>query len=86
MKVRMAVKTLERALPEFGYETEEGKAILDILQKCAKTFGKTEDKTDEVMPGEIKQLQQAVAPSYGKQPAPSGGGGPPQVPMPQIPQ
>jgi hypothetical protein len=85
VQVRLATKILEKSLPAFGYETEEGKAILDILQKCAKAFGKTEDKQDELMPAELKQVMQSIA---GGPKPPSGaqgaGGPPPAQPMPAM--
>jgi hypothetical protein len=85
VQIRLATKIFEKALPAVGYESEEGKAILDILQKCAKTFGKSEDKADELMPAELKQIMQSVA--GGPKPpggAPGAGGPPPAQPMPAM--
>lgn len=72
--VMLAVKVLERALPAFGFDTKEGKAILNALKSFSKVFGSSEGSTQELMPAEIQQLMQQM---------PQGaGGGPGAAPAP----
>lgn len=52
----MAVKMLERCLPAFGSQSEEGKSVLKAISALAKAFGKQEDETQELMPAEMKTL------------------------------
>lgn len=75
--VMLAVKVLERALPAFGFDTKEGKAILNTLKSFSKVFGTSEQSTSELMPAEIQSLMQQM---------PQGaGGGPGAVPAPTAP-
>jgi hypothetical protein len=85
VKVRMAAKMLEQALPMVGSDSEDGKCVLEVLSKLSKKYGKTDDKTDQLMPGELKQLQDALGGGPGGQ-KPPGAGPRPNVPMPQMPQ
>lgn len=75
--VMLAVKVLERALPAFGFDTKEGKAILNSLKSFSKVFGTSEQSTQELMPAEIQSLMQTM---------PQGaGGGPGAAPAPTAP-
>lgn len=72
--VMLAVKVLERALPAFGFDTKEGKVILNSLKSFSKVFGTSEQSTQELMPAEIQSLMQQM---------PQGAGGSPgAVPAP----
>lgn len=79
VKVLMAMKVLETALPEFGAASDEGKAVLSAIKGLASKFGQREEKTDELMPAEIKQLLQGVAGPGAAQ------GGPPPGAAPGVP-
>lgn len=75
--VMLATKVLERALPAFGFDTREGKAILNTLKSFSKIFGSTEQSTQELMPAEIQNLLSQM---------PQGAGGAPGgQPMPMPP-
>lgn len=81
----MAVKMLERTLPAFGSQSDEGKAVLKAISALAKAFGRAEDKTQELMPAEMKTLLAglsgpgAAGPPPGAAPPgpPAGAGAPP---------
>lgn len=76
----MAVKMLERCLPAFGSETDEGKAVLKAITALGKAFGKQQDETQELMPAEIKTLLAGLSgPGSAGPPggAPPGAGAPP---------
>lgn len=87
--VMLAVKVLERALPAFGFDTTEGKAILDTLKKFSKVFGASEASTQELMPAEIQtllqQLPQGAGGGPGAAPAPAAAPAPGGVMPPGAP-
>ena len=76
VQVLMAQKLLEQALVAFGSGEEEGSAILKAISSLVKKFGKNEDKSDEIMPSEAKQILKGIA-GPGAAPAPGGPSGPP---------
>lgn len=89
--VMLAVKVLERALPAFGFDTKEGRAILNTLKSFSKVFGMSEQSTAELMPAELQSLMQQMPAgeggSPGAAPAPTasppgglGGVAPPAAP------
>lgn len=65
--IHIAMNMLEQALPVFGSESDEGKAILQTLSKLATKFGKSDD--GDLVPAQIMQLMRSE---------PSLGGGSPQ--------
>jgi len=69
--VMLAVKVLERALPAFGFETKEGKTILNTLKSFSKVFGTSEQSTEELMPAEIQSLLQSMPQGAGGGPSPA---------------
>lgn len=81
----MGIKMFEKAMQGFGgSQTKEGKTILKILSIATKEFGQDEEKTEELMPAEIKQLIGGLAgpgqppkPPQGAAPPPPGMGPPP---------
>lgn len=77
--VLLATKMLERALPSFGIASPEGKAILTALKGLGKIFGESEQKTDELMPAELRQMMAAAAGPG------TPGGAPPQAATPPPP-
>jgi len=72
----MGIKMFEKALQGFGASTKEGKAILKILSTATKEFGQDEEKTEELMPAEIKQLIGGLA-GPGQPPKPPAAAQPP---------
>lgn len=77
--VLMATKMLERALPSFGVQSPEGKAILTALKGLAKAFGESEQNTQELMPAELRHMMAAAAGPG------TPGGPPPQAATPPPP-
>lgn len=86
--VMMATKLLERCIPSFGIGSKEGKAILTALKSLGGAFGESEQKTQELMPAELRHMIAAAAgpgmpgqpPGAGSQPPPGAappGGAPP---------
>jgi hypothetical protein len=80
----MGIKMLEKAFHGFTAQTKEGKVILKVLGQLTKEFGQDEDKTEELMPEEIKQLIGGLA-GPGQPPGPPGGGAPPPGARPPMP-
>lgn len=72
--VMLATKVLERALPAFGFDTKEGKAILNALKSFGNVFGTSASTAEQLMPAELQQLMQSVSAGPG--------GGPPTAPTP----
>ena len=68
VNISLAGDLLEQAMPSIGSETEEGRALLDVLHKLSKTFGHTKSKSQELVPAELMQLMSAL---------PQGGGATP---------
>jgi hypothetical protein len=98
VSVHIAMIMLEQALPAFGSETKEGKAILSHLSGLARTFG--ERDSSDLVPAEVmqmvknlpqvgggtdvqKMLMQMMSQPGGQAP-PQGGGMPPGA-HPQLP-
>lgn len=72
VEIQMAVKILQRQLPHFPIESEQGKAVLSALKTLSNGFGKTEDKDQELIPAEVMQLLSALGPGAGAPSAPPG--------------
>jgi hypothetical protein len=66
--VMMAADLLAQAIPSFGPQSEDGQALMKALQVLHKAFGKTQEKSRELVPAEILQLLSAL---------PQAGGGSP---------
>ena len=81
-QVQMAMDILERTLPAFGSESEEGNSIIDVLGKLGKQFGGAQRaKSKEMMPSEIMNLVASLPKGPGgMQPHPPGP--PPGMPPP----
>lgn len=77
VNVQMAVKMLQRELPHFELDSDQGKALLSALKTLSSGFGKTEDKDQELIPAEIMQLLSQVGPGAGGGAKPPGPGAPP---------
>lgn len=52
--IHIAVNMLEEALPAFGAESSEGQAILDILKKLGRLFGKRD--SGDLVPAELAHM------------------------------
>lgn len=65
--IAAARQTLEMQLPRFGSDSEEGKAILTALKALSKFGGEQKDK--ELIPAEIKEMQQSSPEAGGVSPA-----------------
>jgi hypothetical protein len=62
IKVQVAIHALMLAAQETGVMSEEGRAILDAIQKLTKQFGKSEDQSKQLMPAELAQILQQSKP------------------------
>src|SRR5580700_7067561 len=51
--ISMAMDLLEKSLPPFGSESEEGKSLLSALSGLSKTFGEKRDKAKPLVPAEL---------------------------------
>ena len=60
INVQTAMDLLEQSLPKLGGDSDEGKAVMDAVDKLAKVFGKRESKTRELMPTEIMNMISAL--------------------------
>lgn len=60
VQVTLAIDILQRSLPDLGVESEEGQAVLKTLNTLSKAFGKTEQKSRDLIPAEIMQLLGAL--------------------------
>lgn len=85
--VQIAMKVLEHALPAFGSETKEGRAIIRTLNSLSKDFGKQDDS--DLVPAEIMQMVRQMPQMGGGSPVQraliaqmrqGNAGGPPQAP------
>lgn len=54
VKIHVAMNMLEAALPTFGAESKEGKALLKTLMALAKDFG--ENDASDLVPAEIASI------------------------------
>ncbi len=80
--VMMSMDLLAQAIPALGPNSEEGQAVMKALQILSKQFGKTQDKSRELVPAEIMQLLSALPQAGGGNPgakamAMPGAGAPP---------
>jgi len=73
--VLMGIKMLERGIPAFGSTSKEGRALMKAVLALTKEFGADEEKSEELMPAEIRQLLQGLA-GPGQPPTPPAGGPP----------
>lgn len=74
----MAMDILEKVLPAFGSETEEGKAVLGALSVLSKKFAQKRPEGREFQQAEIQQLVGSLPAGGGASPemlAMMGGGG-----------
>lgn len=91
VNVHIAMNMLEQALPAFGSESKEGKAILKHLSGLSKDFG--ESDAGDLVPAEVSQLVKSLPQAGGGtqiqqmlQKMQQGGGAPggqPGMPQPQ---
>lgn len=82
-KVMVAQKVLQGAIAEMDLNTPDGKAVLEILAKITKAFGKSEEDSQQIMPAELMQaLQPAAGPGAAPGGAPPPGAKPPPPAMP----
>ena len=68
INVQMAMDLLQQSLPAFGSDSEEGKAILEIMKKMGSAFGMREAQTRELVPAEILQMIQTLPQAGGASP------------------
>ena len=80
--VSIAGDLLEQTLPALGHETEEGRAVMQVLQTLSKVFGHTKSKSSELAPAELMQLMAAHPMAGGMSPEQKAMG---QKPI-QVPQ
>ncbi len=66
--VMMSMDLLAQAIPALGPNSEEGQAVMKALQILSKQFGKTQDKSRELVPAEIMQLLSALPQAGGGNP------------------
>jgi hypothetical protein len=68
INVQMAMDLLQQSLPAFGSDSEEGKAILEIMKKLGTAFGAREAQTRELVPAEILQMISTLPQAGGASP------------------
>jgi hypothetical protein len=79
MKVHVAIKMLEQALAQFGAIDKEGKSILTAITSLAKTFGKQEGDSEDLLNSEKKTIAGSI-PGGAAPPGAPPGGAPPGPP------
>ena len=82
--IGLAMDLLERTLPAFGSESDEGGAILTALSTLSKKFGSARSKGQDLIPAELQQLMSALKPGpvAGAMAGGAPGGMPPGMPPP----
>lgn len=87
--ISLAMDLLEKSLPPFGAESNEGRSIMAALTGLSKVFGQQRDSSKELIPAELKVLMQKAGmqspelAAMGAGGAPgAGAGGPPPGAMP----
>lgn len=77
--IALALDLLEKALPAFGSESEEGKAVLAALSGLSRKFGQQRDKAQQLIPAELQQLMQSqqASPELAAMQGQGGGAGAP---------
>ena len=83
LQVVTAMDVLERVLPQFGSETEEGRDVMKALQLLSKRFGKVRPKAQELQPAEMTSLMGAM-PKPSPEAGAMGGGAAPKPAMPMA--
>ncbi len=68
VKISMVFQLLEQALPSFGSQSDQGKAILAALKTLTGPFGASKPQSDQLIPAELMSLMQSIPGA--------GGGGP----------
>ena len=58
VNIHIAMNMLEQALPVFGAESKEGKAILKNLTSLSKDFGQND--ASDLVPAEILQMNKSL--------------------------
>jgi len=86
INIQIAMDLLQQSLPALGSDTEEGKAIMDTVKSLAKTFGKPEARTQELIPSEIIQMMQTLPQAAGATPEQKVVQSQPSVQPPMPPQ
>ncbi len=82
ISVSMAMDMLEQALPAFGSESEEGRALVGVLSKMGNIFGTARTKSQDLIPAELMQLLNTLPQAGGMSPEAKAMGQQPAIPMP----
>lgn len=77
ISITMALDLLEKALPAFGSESEEGGAIIESITKLTRKFGAKRKQSEGMIPAELKMLMEQTGMKSPEQTAATGGGGQP---------
>ena len=80
INVSMALDLLERALPQIGSETPEGRKLMSALSSLTSIIGAKKQKTDELQAAEIMQLLNNLPQAAGMMPGGAAPGGTPPMP------
>lgn len=82
VQIAMAMQMLQKSLPPFGAESDEGKAIMKAVESLSRAFGEQEHSARELIPAELRLLMQTLGQQTPEQQAMAGGGpaGAPQMP------
>jgi len=84
IQISIAMQMIEKSLPAFGAESDEGKAIMESLKKLGRAFGESEHKAKELVPAELRMLMQTLGQQSPEQKAMAGGGPAGAPPMQQA--
>jgi len=68
VNVMMSMDLLSHSLPTFGADSDEGIAIMKALQTLSKAFGKSQDKSRELVPAEVLQMLSSLPQAGGASP------------------
>jgi len=80
VNVKMAMDVLTNVLPIFGVTSEEGKTIMEVLNKMARQFGHETSKHQDAVPAEVAALVASLKGGPGAPPpTPVAGGMPPMA-------
>lgn len=60
ININMVIDMLAKAIPAFGPQTEEGKAVTNAMKSLVNAFGKDRQQTAELIPAQLQSLLQTI--------------------------
>ena len=74
-KIQLAIRTLEDSLSMVGADSEDGKAVLKAITSLVKVAGRDEERSQAILPAEMKNALLNTGSQPGSPPAPPAPGG-----------